>query len=132
MRAFAQVRPSPGRAAAYRPSHGPARTHLPGRGREAPAPTAVPATSRGATSRGAAARTTTQAEGQPALGDGSRAPRRRKDGDGPAGSAGAAAILEAGSRRGRHLGVGRLASGLLPAQWFQGLEEPSTRCLRLS
>lgn len=109
----------------------PLRTHPPGRGREAPAPTAGRATSRGATWRGAAG--TTQAEGQPAHGDASRAPGPRRPGNGQPGSAGGAPppSWELAAAAGAIL-----VSGGSPGCGRRGargaLKEPSTRRFRSS
>lgn len=115
-RHFAHGRPPP-------PARAAAPTHPPGRGREAPASTAVPATTRGATWRGGrrpgpppgpkgnrctAMRIALPAGGRP----GEDSPER--------GHRPHAAILAAGSRRGRHLGAGRTVPGLWPPPCFRG------------
>lgn len=79
------------------PLTAPACTHSPRRGQETPAPTAEPATSLGAAWCGAGTGPYTQAEGQQAHSDASRAPRRRKAGGGETGSAGAVPHRHLGS-----------------------------------
>lgn len=100
------------------PTAAPARTHPPGCGRDTPAATAVPATGGGAPWCRAAAGTITQTEGKAARSNARHAPRGRRANGLQCAGAARAAILEAGSER--HLGAGRPASGLWPAQWSQG------------
>lgn len=113
----------PPRAFRTQPPAPPARTHLPGRGPEAPAPIGVPATSQGVAWCGAGGGRTTQAEGQTAHGRARRALRRRKAGGGEPGSAGAAPRRHPGRWQPppRAPSWSRAAaSGLWPAPWGPG------------